>query len=572
MTTPIVKPQCLGPSQVLVDATCDLIDGNYITALRYTLAEAKALTSATENQVIQITDRADGLFEYRTGETANTYDIIAHDTLPLQLKLILTGRINGDWFGAIPDGTAISTGAVDAARNRLVADGVGGDIYYNAGVYLIDATIILKKGIVSKGVGYPNSDTANESTVFKLADNSDTTMFKSFADDLPFLGLADMLIDGNKTNQGAGSWHGIEITGLDLANGFRNLKIQNCLGKGFYANNTTAQEQGTFYLHRIDAVRCDEGGIVTEGNTQNPTFHQCSAEGNGLLATGQFVFIDCGRFSTARLVDCRSECRAQASGGGISGIEVIDANQGNIEIVGGFHQFTEDCTALVRISQDVAASSEARVHISGFQTTNTASDVVIIKDLTSGRELLESQVNARATNIFWEKYPTYISASNSDTFYQKINSNDDTSSVCGGNPNPNSLITANKGSTYERTSGGTFSELYLKVADDGANTGWIGMTGHNSASFSDGDTTPSVASGEGIYSFSNYTGIATITNIDDSIVLGRKIELYNSTANNITIQHGSNIVLNGASDYVMAQNNVLTLRKTGSFWYEVSRG
>ena len=81
-----------------------------------TLAGATSRTDIQEGSSIRITDRADGIFDYVTGETANGFNIIAHETLPLQLRLRLSGSPIVDQFGAKRDGTNASL-AIQAAIN-----------------------------------------------------------------------------------------------------------------------------------------------------------------------------------------------------------------------------------------------------------------------------------------------------------------------------------------------------------------------------------------------------------------------------------------------------------------------
>ena len=52
-----------------------------------TLTEAVANVAATVGQIVQITDRADGQFEYLTGQSPNTFNIVAADSATLDLVL-----------------------------------------------------------------------------------------------------------------------------------------------------------------------------------------------------------------------------------------------------------------------------------------------------------------------------------------------------------------------------------------------------------------------------------------------------------------------------------------------------
>lgn len=79
------------------------------------------------------------------------------------------------------------------------------------------------------------------------------------------------------------------------------------------------------------------------------------------------------------------------------------------------------------------------------------------------------------------------------------------------------------------------------------------------------DATPSVLDGNVWLT----GGTTTITDFDDGI-LGQKIEILSEHA--ITITDGTNIILNGSINFVMASGDSLTLRlKADNLWYEVSR-
>lgn len=83
----------------------------------------------------------------------------------------------------------------------------------------------------------------------------------------------------------------------------------------------------------------------------------------------------------------------------------------------------------------------------------------------------------------------------------------------------------------------------------------------------DADATPSVAALT--VAVTANTGPTTITNLDDPTE-GQIVELHAGDSNT-TVQHGANIVLDGAADYVMTTGNVLTVRYRSSAWREVSR-
>lgn len=100
------------------------------TTKSQTLAEATADPGAEVGVIVRITDRADALFEWVSGETPNGFDIVAHDTLALQLKLrISDGVVNLSQLGLLDLATSpgFDTEPVfNAARDRVSPFGVGG--------------------------------------------------------------------------------------------------------------------------------------------------------------------------------------------------------------------------------------------------------------------------------------------------------------------------------------------------------------------------------------------------------------------------------------------------------------
>lgn len=76
--------------------------------LHDTLSGAKARTDLVIGMAIRITDRGDGIFDVVTSQTANDLNIIAHDTLNLQLKLRVGEFLYDLQMGAVIDDTVDS--------------------------------------------------------------------------------------------------------------------------------------------------------------------------------------------------------------------------------------------------------------------------------------------------------------------------------------------------------------------------------------------------------------------------------------------------------------------------------
>jgi len=88
-------------------------DARYIKPV--TLAEAVADLSAQDGNLVRISDRANALFEYKTGQTPNTFSIIAADASGLDLVLPISdmnGVLLAGRFGLSPTNSDIDNRAV----------------------------------------------------------------------------------------------------------------------------------------------------------------------------------------------------------------------------------------------------------------------------------------------------------------------------------------------------------------------------------------------------------------------------------------------------------------------------
>lgn len=94
------------------------------------LAKAVANLTAVENQIVQITDRGDAQFTYLSGQTPNTFNIVAADATGLDLVLRVGTRLDVAHMGAKTSGDSgpahnataalcISTGATLTSRPEL---------------------------------------------------------------------------------------------------------------------------------------------------------------------------------------------------------------------------------------------------------------------------------------------------------------------------------------------------------------------------------------------------------------------------------------------------------------------
>lgn len=113
------------------------LDTRYIKTL--SLQEAIAATSAEEGNLVRIADRDNGVFEYKTGQTANTFNIVQSvGDASLALVLEIGRDFTIDMVGASPSGTDTNNAlAINLAFT--LSKKVGGQ----EGTYLVDSEIIV---------------------------------------------------------------------------------------------------------------------------------------------------------------------------------------------------------------------------------------------------------------------------------------------------------------------------------------------------------------------------------------------------------------------------------------------
>ena len=148
-----------------------------IAIQKYTLAEAVALTTALEGQIVQITDRGNAQFEYKTGQVTNTANIVQCTGVPtLALVLRVKNYINLAEFGSIP-GT-LSNAAIKAAfdyqqnvRLPILITDTGTN---NAIRHMVDVQLnYYAGGIVGEGRFTSNLESTFVGTLIKKVVSSD---------------------------------------------------------------------------------------------------------------------------------------------------------------------------------------------------------------------------------------------------------------------------------------------------------------------------------------------------------------------------------------------------------------
>lgn len=101
--------------------TIDVADGRYLGSM--TLAQAKAITNPVTGASVKISDRADWIFEIKTGLVADGFSIVALDApnASFQLQLRSSNVISVNALGAVGDTVADDTAVIQAAFDLAIA-------------------------------------------------------------------------------------------------------------------------------------------------------------------------------------------------------------------------------------------------------------------------------------------------------------------------------------------------------------------------------------------------------------------------------------------------------------------
>jgi len=125
---------------------------------KYTLADAKALTTALEGQIVQITDRADGQFEYKTGQTPNTFNIVQCTGVgTLALVLRVSDKVDVNTLGTITNSVYVLSEAQNnreaISRSIDLALSTGAKkVVFSSDKYFISDVIFLPRTLLAEGV------------------------------------------------------------------------------------------------------------------------------------------------------------------------------------------------------------------------------------------------------------------------------------------------------------------------------------------------------------------------------------------------------------------------------------
>lgn len=241
-------------------------EGNFIASI--TLAQAIADLGAVEGKVVRISDRGNALFEYKTGQTPNTRDVVAADAVGLDLVLDVGMLVDIRAYGVLID---VATDASSGITFANAANVGGAIVMFPAGKYRVGAsTIRLLSGVTMMGA---NSD-QNNGTVFEFNKDDGTDCFDSDVGN--FLGSFNMqnfhivniaTVAGDTGGVGGSAF---KLFGVTNNSSFSNVVVRNFRGDGWEIGKQTlnpsdlnAVSNTTFY--QCFVVSCGGFGFNIDG-------------------------------------------------------------------------------------------------------------------------------------------------------------------------------------------------------------------------------------------------------------------------------------------------------------------
>ncbi len=431
-------------------------------------------------------------------------------------------------YGAVGNGTANDTTAIQAAINACAAAG-GGIVYFPRGTYLISATLTVPSFVCLQGVGGayrspeygidPSGVTSSikhaAGSSFAMIRNSDTTN-----------GNSSMEIRGLRFIQGLGGEETGDATIIDW-NKVRRSLISDCYFQGW-------------------ATTSRKGLVIANGSEHNFVFRsQFEGCGIHLLNVSNRIVIQ--------------GCEIGAGGirvvGGFDNM-ILDCDLYTDGISGSFPQYpsiiyVQDVTAMLIRGNQVAGALEH-----GMYLTN------MVKSTVSDNEVKDS---SRESAGVW-----------SGITLDSIGGNPCTSNVIRGNTCWDALNvsgTQKNGIGVYSTAVGTADNLIVGNNLQGNRTNAAEQSVGLKNQWRDnlGTLTASVASAATITvppgcEFLTVTGTTNITSITAGYT-GQRVILFFTGI--LTVTDGSNLGLNG--NFVTTANDTLTLVSDGTNWFETAR-
>jgi hypothetical protein len=284
-----------------------------------TIARLKALTvgslpTGTAVQVLGYTSAGDGgggLFRWNGADATadNGGTVIAPTSGSGRWNRVFTGAISAKWFGARFDGATDDTAAVEAAN--VLAATTGKVLHFSEGVCIL-SYLKLRSGVIYQGEGHGNTAGAI-GTVLKLKSSTNADFITKATNGARGWVLRDLMIDGNKANQSAGSGillhhsdDNVAMTGdTDLYGLITECWIANCKEDGLEVTGAGNTGDGNYYnvrnliVERVQFRTCDGRGVNGSKLTDSK-FAGCVVSG---CKMGGYLFQDSS--ANVQVVNCK---------------------------------------------------------------------------------------------------------------------------------------------------------------------------------------------------------------------------------------------------------------------------
>lgn len=428
------------------------------------------------------------------------------------------GILNVKTFGAVGDGTTDDTAAIQAAINAAATGwtsgdpfGFGGIVYVPPGVYGVSADIDIPEQVILQGAGL-------RVTIIRWIGGSSPTeavVTSNLDDRFSFVhttAIKDLTIDANDEPVG------LKIRGWNEACTLENVEVREY---------TDATDGG------VQILSASAGSNTS--TSQNAYFKGLWF--GGKTGARNLLLDGCNRLTFDNVTIFLSNYNASTNPGPmLTGIELRQVCRQNVFV----NANVEDCTRAYDIGTVGAVSGNTFINpLSDVPVGDSPADTTIGSVTGSMGFVVRSTAGAQ-----WGQ----IVGGMRSRFYDYVYFDDALGiSVAGAG-----------GSNYSNLVG------YFGPAPGPYTTPFISRH----ATFTDGDTTPSVARGN-VFSANN-SGATSITAFDDSTEF-QEITIRFTNSNTTIVDAAGVIELAGGVNFAGTSNDTLTLVRYGTTWFEKAR-
>lgn len=470
------------------------------------------------------------------------------------------GAINVKAYGAEGNGTADDTAAIQEAWNALAS--ANDAIYFPVGTYQISDTLVLEDKIFTHIYGERaviKPDPSVDWTGKALVSFAGSSYYNIEGIRMEFSGLANPPAIGiatgrTATGHGGGGYmakcslkgqfthsalYNVGIEGPTYINlNLSNTEDGGCAyfdsseddaSLGFLSNVSNVEKQfyGCFFRHSVD----DNSAVVLKGLVKEISFRDCYFVTAGGSSYGIDLRDGASEESTWSLVidQCRMETTETVDETGIRFLNVNNT---------GYLWYLSIRNLNYTVSSDVIQVNtnllDSTIDIVQYDTSYN------LISIANGATMQRCEINC----MYDEAIDVDAGGIAATNLLKGVNDYD-TPFVGSGS------YGAGRKNTIISTS---FTKFVKRKQDQ--------------QGFADGDTTPSVATGD--YFYIANTNATSITDLDDPVI-GQEVVLYFVDANT-TIVHSSSIRLAGSANYNPPGSSTLTLFRTDGYgWVEKAR-